>query len=337
MPAGQCPIPGCDYVTDDLDAAIVAALITAHSTTHAPGLVTTAKVEKHNQQFTPKEKSDRTLAIDHHLFYNNLSDTWISKDSKPQPFVNLILRILPEDYEAFGFNMTKITNTVATSVLADTGCQSCLAGIEVIYRLGINPYELIPVNIKMHATNNKGVTILGATILRISGKDDQGRHVEMKQMTYVTDNSDKLFISREACIALRMISDSFTTIGDETQHTLGTKNPQNIPNKIGRVNGLANTCNCPKRKLPPAMPTKLPYPASEANLTKMKQFLMDYYKSSTFNTCDHQPLQLTVDPDAEPFAHHTPVPVPIHWKEEVKTGLDQDIRLGVLEPVTRCP
>ena len=46
MPAVGCPIPGCEYVTDDLDAAIVAALITAHSATHAQGVVTTAKVEK---------------------------------------------------------------------------------------------------------------------------------------------------------------------------------------------------------------------------------------------------------------------------------------------------
>ena len=46
MPVVQCPIPGCGYVTDDLDAAIVATLITAHCTTHAPGPVTIAKVEK---------------------------------------------------------------------------------------------------------------------------------------------------------------------------------------------------------------------------------------------------------------------------------------------------
>ncbi len=46
MPAVGCPIPGCDYVTDDLDAAIVAALITAHSATHAREVTTTAKVEK---------------------------------------------------------------------------------------------------------------------------------------------------------------------------------------------------------------------------------------------------------------------------------------------------
>jgi len=136
-----------------------------------------------------------------------------------------------------------------------------------------------------------------------------------------------------------MISDSFPTIGEinETQQAISTEIPQNIPSKIGSVDGLASTCNCPK--------WKFPYPASEANLAKLKQFLMDYYKSSTFNTCDHQPLplmdgppmRLMVDPDAEPVAHHIPVPVPIHWKEEVKAGLDQDVRLvPVGEPVTWC-
>lgn len=44
MPAVGCPIAGCDYTTEDLDPAIVAALITAHSAIHAPGHA--AKVEK---------------------------------------------------------------------------------------------------------------------------------------------------------------------------------------------------------------------------------------------------------------------------------------------------
>ena len=37
MPVVKCPVPGCDYVTDDLDSSIVAALINAHSTTHQSG------------------------------------------------------------------------------------------------------------------------------------------------------------------------------------------------------------------------------------------------------------------------------------------------------------
>ena len=43
-------------------------------------------------------------------------------------------------------------------------------------------------------------------------------------------------------------------------------------------------------------------------------------------------MRLMVDPDAKPVAHYAPVLVPLHWQSEVKAGLDQDVRLGVLEP-----
>ena len=44
-------------------------------------------------------------------------------------------------------------------------------------------------------------------------------------------------------------------------------------------------------------------------------------------------LRLMIDPAATPVAFHTPLPVPLHWEEAVKSGLDQDVRLGVLRPV----
>ncbi|CAB4000845.1 Hypothetical predicted protein [Paramuricea clavata] len=52
-----------------------------------------------------------------------------------------------------------------------------------------------------------------------------------------------------------------------------------------------------------------------------------------FNTCEHQPLplmhgeqmRLMIYPNAEPKAHHTPIPVPLHWQSDVETGLDQDV------------
>ena len=46
MPAVACPIPNCEYMTEDLDAVIVAALLTAHSTTHTQGPATAAKVDR---------------------------------------------------------------------------------------------------------------------------------------------------------------------------------------------------------------------------------------------------------------------------------------------------
>ena len=45
------------------------------------------------------------------------------------------------------------------------------------------------------------------------------------------------------------------------------------------------------------------------------------------------PLKLMIDSNAKPVAYHTPVPIPIHWQKQVKEGIDQDVRLGVLEPV----
>ena len=43
MPEIACPVPGCDYITPDVDAVIVAALLTTHGSTHprAAGTVRT--------------------------------------------------------------------------------------------------------------------------------------------------------------------------------------------------------------------------------------------------------------------------------------------------------
>ena len=45
------------------------------------------------------------------------------------------------------------------------------------------------------------------------------------------------------------------------------------------------------------------------------------------------PMRLMIDKNAEPVAHHIPIPVPLHWQDKVKAGLDQDVALGVIEPV----
>ena len=44
-------------------------------------------------------------------------------------------------------------------------------------------------------------------------------------------------------------------------------------------------------------------------------------------------MNLMISDDAKPIAYHTPIPVPIYWRDEVKAGLDQDVKLGVIEPV----
>ena len=99
-------------------------------------------------------------------------------------------------------------------------------------------------------------------------------------------------------------------------------------------------CGCPTRKEAP-LPPELPFAAKESNTEKLKEFLLRYYKSSTFNVCPHQPLPLMqgpplefrMKPDAKPPAIYTADTVAAHWEKKVKEDIDRDVRLGVLEKV----
>ena len=243
------------------------------------------------------------------------------------PTVALTMSTHTEDYDTLGFNPPHTTQSCRINGMADTGCQSCLCGLQVVRKLGIAERDLLPVTMSMRAANKGSIRILGAVIIRLSGRNKLGGMLETRQILYVTDTTDHLFISREACIALGMISKDFPAVGEipETQNAAS----------------ITASCDCPTRKLPPQRPTQLPFQPTEENVPKLKQFLLDYYKTSTFNTCAHQPLpmmsgpplKLMVDQDATPVAYHNPIPVPLHFQDQVKADIDRDVALGVLEPV----
>ena len=289
---------------------------------------------------TDQDQAIQSISLDHHL-YSNLSDCWIRRASQPQPFISLKVSLHPQDYVALGYKpVTNTPKSMELSAMADTGCQSCLASLSIIRRLGLREEDLIPVTTRMHAANNSGIRILGAIILRFTGTAEPGLNLETRQIVYVTNDSDRLFLSRETCKDLGIISERFPTVGEVlVSQSNGTVTTLTGP--IDRTGQQPKLCDCPPRQQPPPKPSAPPFPAIEANRERLQEWLLDYYKSSTFNTCEHQqlplmdgvPMRLMVNPDAEPVAHHTPIPVPLHWQEEVKAGLDQDVALGVLEPV----
>ena len=279
------------------------------------------------------------IKLDHHL-YNNLSDRWMQQGSKPQPFVKLVAAVHLVDYAALGLKLKNPKNAVPTKLpaMADTKCQSCLASLKVIERLGLCKSDLIPVSMKMHAANNNGINILGAAIIRFTGETGNGGRLETRQITYVTNDSNKLFLSREACADLGMISKNFPTIGEAlpVDRCLETSDEPTASEST-----MTPNCDCPRRQPPPSKPLAASFPLNEENRQNLEDWLIGHYQSSTFNTCEHQPLpkmegpplRLMIKPDATPVVQNKPIPVPLHWKDDVKSGLDQDVRLGVIEPV----
>ena len=95
------------------------------------------------------------------------------------------------------------------------------------------------------------------------------------------------------------------------------------------------------REATPPRPESLPLPPGKENIPALEKWIRQRYASSAFNTCEHQPLPImsgepltiTFKPNAKPVAHHTPIPVPHHWKSRVKDDLDRDVRLNIIEPV----
>jgi len=155
--------------------------------------------------------------------------------------------------------------------------------------------------------------------------DQSGNERMTRQIVYVTDTTDKFFLGR---VDLGIMPIHLPIIGEE-------------PTRADRQLLSVDYASPSQDTTQPIQPTTLPCSAIEENIPKFKQYLIDYYGSSNFNTCEHQPLpmmerppmHLIIDPKVKPIAYHSPIPVPIHWQDDVKAGLDRDVRLGVLEPV----
>ena len=169
------------------------------------------------------------------------------------------------------------------------------------------------------------------------------------------------YLSLETCIALGTVPRNFPSIGEfdgtavfnmvnsiNAAHDPVSEQTMSEPGLPPCSNtGLVQPgdkadkpCFCPNRTLPPTDKPVLPCEPTPENLPRLKQYILDRFASSAFNTCEYQeiplmngspPLRLHVDPKAIPVAVHTPVQVPIHYKDAVHEGLLRDVRLGVLE------
>ena len=227
---------------------------------------------------------------------------------------------------------------------SDTGCQSCLAGMSTLAKLGISTKDLIPVTTQMRSADNDHIELLGAIFIELSGIGEH--HVyQSKQMVYISSKTEAFYLNRSACLDLGIISEEFPTVGEngnpiKTAAIGQDPSPVQTEKSTDVIQNELAPCGCPKRTLP--SPTqKPPCDFSDKNRKLLEEHLLSEFKSSTFNVCTHQllpemhgpPMRLMVDRTARPVAIHKAIPVPLHFQEEVKEGLDSDVRLGVIEPV----
>ena len=244
--------------------------------------------------------------------------------------------------------------TTKTKSLVDTGAQMVVVDVRTVYAMGLGRKHIIPVGMTIKAANTGGLKLLGGVLVRISGKDQQGNERVTRQLAYVAEEVNRVFLSRQASEDLGIIDKTFPTIGAygiESDDATKEVEEDVVRNDVF-INGIKNfkacegldngQCSCPKRELPPPAPESCPFPPNPENLERLEGWIRDKYRASTFNTCncqplplmqDSPPLELFIDPSAKPVACHKPAQVPIHFKERVEADLWRDVRLGVLEEV----
>ena len=238
------------------------------------------------------------------------------------------------------YNMSRLPTTRHTQVrrmeaLADSGAQMVVMGHKQAEMLGIRCSEYLPAVMNIHVADSRSKGAAGMAILEISAKSLDGTKHKTLQQAYIMDGTEHLYLSHEALRELGSLSESF---------------PKAHGNQGGRVSGVEDNreghesrpCSCLNRTLPPPAPTELPFGAEENGIDKLREWIVDRYRASAFNTCTHQklpmvdcapPLQLCVDPKVKPVVCHKPGNVPLHFQEEVKAGLEKDVRLGVLRKI----
>ena len=97
---------------------------------------------------------------------------------------------LQEDWDHLGLRHPPIS-PVKVQVIADSGCQSSLIGLNVAYRIRLKKKDFASVKGKMWAVNCN-ISIIGAVFLRLAGVDQTtGQRVETAVMAQVTDTTGR--------------------------------------------------------------------------------------------------------------------------------------------------
>ena len=235
---------------------------------------------------------------------------------------------ISSNHPRVAINIEDGTRQGSVMAVADSGAMSNLWSLKGFLDSGFQRKDLKQVSIDIRAANKNPLNILGYFDCKISGSSVNNISVSCLSRIYVSDNVNDFYMSYDTMLDLGIVNRAFPSIGQFSNIQVNASNS-------------SDACDCPKRGPVPGKPVRLPFVPTEANTEKMRSWLLEQFKSSTFNTCPHSPLptmtgppiEMHVSETAQPRACHTPAPVALHWQDQVHKDLLRDEALGVIEKV----
>ena len=291
-----------------------------------------------------------TLPLPHHV--HDTINGWLPTRPRSSPTITVQFSLDRSAYAHLQVPMPRMIQghrpgrSDNRNSVPDSGAELTILPRSTVQAMSIKEDTTFPVMTQINGANSSPITVDGAILVTVSATNPKtGATRTSRQLAYISSLVQKPYLSLNCCIDLGILPASFPEIGvfspPDQSAPVATLAGSQCSNS-GVPTQTDSPCSCPRREMPPSTPPMLPCAPTPENVEQLKQYILKRYAASSFNCCEHQPLKLMddspplrlfTDESARPVAVHTPSQVPIHWRDQVKAGLDRDEQLGVLERV----
>ena len=293
----------------------------------------------------------------------DVEGTMVEAMPRAHPTLMVELKVDVDTYEKLGIPLMlgrshmskknkKLLQTPRLKLLCDTGAQVDCVSRKKLKLLGLGEDQLRKPQVSLDCANKTEAEVLGVFFGEVSAMEEDWKVEKVKVLFYVMKHGGDM-LSRHTCERLGLIDEEFPKPG-HVKDDIGHAHVHGVDIGVYQEHGECDPdnelpCRCPRREFVDP-PSKLPYPPTAENREKLEVWIKDYFAGSAFNVCKRQampctegpPMKIHTHPDAVPVVVHKPVPVPLHYREEVRAQLRADVQRGVLrkvgpgEPVKWC-
>ena len=197
----------------------------------------------------------------------------------------------------------------------------CLGGLRYLRNMGLSTNNLIPSRKVVRAVG--GVTLMCQGWLPVEF-NVQGKTT--KQALYICKTIQRLYFSKVVCIDIGILPKDFPNPAATTSPQADMA-MQYLPSaSIRQELDTSSKHNKVKDQLP-TRPKKLPFPPTEQNIPRLKEWLWEHFANTSFRKNGQFPpmsgpaAHIHLKEGAVPKARHNPIPVPFHFKEPVRQAL----------------
>ena len=168
------------------------------------------------------------------------------------PKVTVKVTIMHASHKKFGKTWNnRFPSTNDVEAIADSGCQTCTAGVDFLHQIKCPPSYLVSTRHRIVGITNSPLGIIGSLFVQLDLESGTTR-----QMIHISKNCRGLYLSRTALKDLNIVSSSFP-------QPLSTSNATGPP--------MEDSCQCLRRADTPNRPEQLPYDPTAENVPALKE------------------------------------------------------------------